>query len=93
MLEMNLEEILKLADELGIEYEVDSESPGFFAKDVNGNIEQVSLVDLFGIGNDDDDELDNSISNALISTKNTSPIEIRLDFMSFEIKETDKVAA
>ncbi|WP_339222607.1 hypothetical protein [Paenibacillus sp. FSL W7-1332] len=91
MLEMSMNEILKLAKEWGIEYEVDSATPGFFTEDDNGNEKQVSLEELLLI--DPAVDLDNSISNALNATLNTNTKEIELGFMFFDINDTNKVAA
>lgn len=44
-----LEDILKKADELGIEYEINSDTPGFFITDEKGNERKVSLEEIMGL--------------------------------------------
>lgn len=48
MMEMNMSEWLELADELGIEYELDSDNPGLFIEE-NGTEREVTVFELFGI--------------------------------------------
>jgi|GEM_PF-6030243 len=40
------EEILELADKWGIEYELNSDNPGFFVEDKDGVVRKVSIEDI-----------------------------------------------
>ncbi|MNO83555.1 hypothetical protein D3C76_748700 [compost metagenome] len=82
MKEMNIEEILKMADELGISYELDSETPGFFIIGDEGtqtevSIEEVLLIDLQETTHHK--IIDGKISNALKKNRNKRTIQVTLD--------------
>lgn len=44
-----LNEILKLADELGIKCEINNENPGFFITEGNGRLQEITLEEIMFI--------------------------------------------
>lgn len=83
MLDKSLEEILKMADNLGIEYEENSENPGFFKVNEDGSEEEIVLGDLFGFGVKFD--IDETISDALKSTTSQTTHEVNIKGETFGI--------
>ena len=82
-MEINIEEILKMADELGIEYEIDSANPGFFIATDNGEgIEEVSIEEILLIDSPKRTNyqvIDGTISKELKKNVSTKTIQVSLD--------------
>lgn len=56
MSKLSLQKIMELAKQLGIEIEKDSDNPGFFIEDDEGNGKEVTIEEILLIKPDSDDE-------------------------------------
>lgn len=96
MFDKSLTDILKLAEKWGVEYKLNSDTPGFFVKDNNGLRKKTTIEELLRI-NDSQDEIksktiDITISKALEKPKKKIRInEPRLGYVYFTLSEIDEV--
>lgn len=94
MFEMELKDVLKLADKLGIEYELDSDNPGVFIANSDGTEKEFTIEDILCVKENDDSQkgIDITITEALSSTKVTRTSEIKMESEYFQFTEFDEVA-
>lgn len=96
MSEMNISDILKLAAELGIEFELDSKTPGFFVTDQEGQEKEVSLDKLFGVKKmscrEIDQAISQAISQALSHTRYQPTLKVTIDDKYLKFSMLDGVA-
>lgn len=80
MNELNVEQFLKMADELGIDYELNSDDPGFFVKDSHGKETKLEIEDILMVDQKVDlrKKIDEDISNALKYKNDVNYHEVKL---------------
>lgn len=91
MSDMKMSEVLKLASELGIEYELDSRSPGFFVVDENGEEREFLLEEIMLIDGAENFDIDKTISTELSNSlgqrhdRQTLRLDIDRSYLQFPL--------
>jgi hypothetical protein len=89
MYNFNIRDILKVADELGIEYEMNSATPGMFIVDGKGKKKEATFEEIFMFGEETiDDTITRAISSMSVITKKSLQIENKY----FNFQQLDGVA-
>ncbi|MEC0266722.1 hypothetical protein [Paenibacillus anseongense] len=96
MSNINLEDFLRMAEELGIKYELNSSDPGMFVEDANGHERKVTLEEILNIDTSNDggpySDIDQMISVALKSSKNSQRQKTKTEKTFMIFSDFDEVA-
>jgi hypothetical protein len=82
MINMSIQDILKLADEMGFEFELESNTPGFFITNKESGEHEVFIEELLSLESlslNPDLGIDQDISDALTGAKISQPKKIKLE--------------